>query len=202
MSHLKSSHYSLHAHACAGLVSKLTFGLASLCLAGGAMAGDLNAGAGGSSVIKISRDSQVPAMNGVISGSLRYLVPDGSNLYISWGTETERWYYTEVEPGKTYVVEAMDPYADFGASSFAGMGIYELDGTTTPPAETQVACGISNGEGNGSGVEEIAPAILNYAPRCIVRTFFPTAITTLNKRNIYIKLDHFGANNAGADSGA
>lgn len=197
MNHLSSPHSSLDPHAHANLVGTLAFGLASLCVAGGAIAADPNAGAGGPSVIKVARESQMPATTNIITGSLRYLIPDGSNVYVAWGTETERWYYTEVEPGKTYVIEAMDPYSNFGSGSFAGMGIYELDGTTTPPAETQVACGISNAEGNGSGVEEIAPAILNYGPRCIVRTFFPTGSTTLNKRNIYIKLNHFGVNNAG-----
>lgn len=197
MNHLTSADSSLRPHAWTNVVGPLTFWLASLCVAAGAMAGDLNAGAGGPSVVKVTRDSRVPPTTSLITGSLRYLIPDGSSVYIAWGTETERWFYTEVEPGKTYVIEAMDPYSDFGSSSFNGMGIYELDGTTTPPAETQVACGISSGEGDGLGVEEIAPAILNYAPRCFVRTFFPTASTTLNKRSIYIKLDHFGANNAG-----
>jgi hypothetical protein len=117
-------------------------------------------------------------------------------VYIGWGTETQRWYYTEVEPGKTYVIEGIDPYADKGSGSFDSMGIYDADGTTTPPAETQVNCGISDSSGNGTGAEEIAPAILNYGPRCIVRTYYPDGATTLNKRKIFIYVDHFGTNNA------
>ena len=192
-----SKHPRLHAHACAHLVGKLAVGLASLCVAGVTVAADLNAGASGPSVVKATRGSHVGTNNNVTPGEARYLIPDGSNLYVGWTTETAKWYYTEVEPGKTYVIEAMDPYADKGLGSFDGIGIYESDGTTSPPAETQVDCGISNSDGDESGVEEIAPAILNYGPRCIVRTYFPTGSTTLNKRKIFIKVDHFGTNNAG-----
>jgi hypothetical protein len=167
------------------------------CLASSAaLAADLNSGAGGSSVVTATREAGVGPSNNTSAGSARYLIPDGSNLFIGWGTETEKWYYTEIEPGKTYVMEAMDPYADKVAGSMAGMGIYESDGTTTPPSETQVNCGYSISVGDGGGVEEIAPGILNYGPRCIVRTYFPTSATTLNKRSIFIKVSHFGSNNA------
>ncbi len=182
----------------AGIAGKLSLACASFCLASAAvLAADMNAGSGGASVVTTSRDTKIGPTNNDTVSTARYLIPDGSNVFIGWGTESAKWYYTEVEPGKTYVVEAMDPYADKVLGSFTGMGIYESDGTTTPPAEMQVNCGISGSVGDGGGVEEIAPGILNYGPRCVIRTYYPDGATTLNKRSIFIRVGHFGTNNAG-----
>ena len=168
---------SSYSNRTAGLMGKVALGLASMCLTTAAMGAGVNDVAGGPSTVSTPASARI-APAGTVVGSAVSLVPDGSNLYQNRGADTVRWYQMYVEPGKTYVVEAFDPYSDNIAGATDGMGIYDSDGTTTPPPETSVNCG------NAAR----APGLLNFADRCIIRTYVPDTIgTTLNKRVIYIK---------------
>lgn len=162
-----------------------------------AFAAGPNSGAVGSGAVKASsaRVERIAPANNDVVGSAHYLIPDGSNVFIGWGSEGQKWYYTEVEAGKTYVVDVIDPYADAGGGSPDGIAIFDSDGTSAPP-ELTYGCSESTTT-NTSGPAGRAPAILNYGERCIIRTYVPDTIgTSLNKRPIYIEVLHFGTNNA------
>lgn len=169
---------------CVGVTGKGLLGIASLCLISGiSIAADVNGGGGGGkSYVTISRPgmpSITPPKN-TTPGTYRALIADGSSLYQAWAGDTVKWYAVRIEPGKTYVVDAVDPYTDYINGSVAGLGIYEIDGTTTPPAETDVNC----------GAESIAPGLANFGLRCIIRAFVPSG-TTLNDRLVFIRVDQW-----------
>jgi hypothetical protein len=118
--------------------------------------------------------------------SARALVPDGSSLFQTWSGDTEKWYELIIEPGKTYVIEALDPNGDYPNGSVDGLGVFALDGVSAPLETTQV-CGTS-GFGSNSG----APGLSNFAYRCIVRTHVPAFANTQDKRKLYIKVVGLG----------
>ena len=162
------------------------FALATLCLASTiAVAADLN-GSPSATIGPTTRPAlgTVGPLDNTTPASARLLVPDGSSVFQVFGADTDKWFTTEVEPGKTYVIEGIDPYADSGFGSVFPMGVYASDGTTTPPPETQVDCSVG-------GANDIAPGMGlaggNNGYRCFVRTYLPTGTTTLGKRAIFIK---------------
>lgn len=112
-------------------------------------------------------------------GNARVIVPDGSSLKQAVGGVGEtRWFVFGTEPGKTYVVEAVDTDDDTVVNDIGTLNVFAVDGTTTPPVETSVNCA-ANGR---------APAleVASDGKRCVVRTFPPTPGNTQNKRGIYV----------------
>ena len=139
-------------------------------------------GTGGAGFVRDSRPVAASAgTDNSTPGTFRALIADGSSLYQAWAGDSVKWYAVLIEPGKTYVVDAFDPYTDYFSGSVSGLGIYESDGTTTPPAETQVNCSAS----------ATAPGLANFGKRCIIRAYSPSAGNTLNGRLVYIKVDRF-----------
>ena len=162
---------------------KLWLGAASLGLAStvGA-AGGLNQGTGGASFVTDSRPVATSAgTDNATPNTHRALIADGSSLHQAWAGDSVKWYAVLIEPGKTYVVDALDPYTDYPSGSVSGLGIYESDGTTTPPAETNVNCAAS----------AIAPGASNFGKRCIIRAFSPVAGYTKNIRQVYIRVARY-----------
>ncbi len=162
---------------------KLWLGAASLGLAStvGA-AGGLNQGTGGASFVTDSRPVATSAgTDNATPNTHRALIADGSSLHQAWAGDSVKWYAVLIEPGKTYVVDALDPYTDYPSGSVSGLGIYESDGTTTPPAETNVNCAAS----------AIAPGASNFGKRCIIRAFSPVAGYTKNIREVYIRVARY-----------
>ena len=98
-------------------------------------------GTGGAGFVRDSRPvATSAATDNATPGTFRALIADGSSLHQAWAGDSVKWYAVLIEPGKTYVVDAFDPYTDYISGSVSGLGIYASDGTTTPPAETQVNC--------------------------------------------------------------
>jgi hypothetical protein len=109
----------------------------------------------------------------------RVIVPDGSSLKQAVGGVGEtRWFVFGTEPGKTYVVEAVDTDDDTVVNDIGTLNVFAADGTTTPPAETSVNCA-ANGR---------APAleVASDGKRCVVRTFPPATGNAQNKRGVYV----------------
>jgi hypothetical protein len=103
------------------------------------------------------------------AANARVIPPDGTSLYDSFTDGATQWFTTRVEAGKSYVVEALDPYEDLGGNSIGDVAIFEADGTT-PMTNAWVNC--SSYSGN------LAPAtappsleVGNDGRRCIVRPF-------------------------------
>jgi len=146
-------------------------------------AGGPDAGTGASkSTVSVARSpsTDITPAN-TTPGTYRALVADGSSLFQTWSGDATKWYAVLIEPGKTYVIDALDPNTDSINGSVSGLGVYEFDGTTTPPAETQVDCGASGH----------APGLTNFAIRCIVRAFTSNVGNLQNQRLIYIRVDRW-----------
>jgi hypothetical protein len=112
-------------------------------------------------------------------GTARVIVPDGSSLLQAVGGVGEtHWFVFGTEPGKSYAVEAVDPYGDLAANTIGTLNVYAADGTTTPPVETNVDC----------TANQRAPAleVSSDGKRCLVRTFPPSPGNTQNKRALYV----------------
>jgi hypothetical protein len=167
-----------------GVTAKLALAAVSLCLVSTlATAGGLNEGSGGKSYVERAGGGAkggTPTTNNTTPASFRALVPDGSSLFQSWGGDATKWYGFTIEPGKTYVVEAFDPYTDYANGSVAGLGIYDLDGTTSPPPETNVDCGQSLQ----------TPALDNFGARCVIRAYVPQ-FTSLQARRVYVRVNQW-----------
>src|SRR4030095_2501114 len=166
------------------VTSRLALAAVSLCLASTvAIAAGPNEGTGGKSYVSRAGGGttrRAPTTNNTPPGTFLARVPDGSTLYQDWAGDITKWYAFLIEPGKTYVVEAFDPYTDYDNGSINGLGIYDSDGTTSPPQETQVDCGQSGQ----------APGLDNFGARCVVRAYIPTS-TTLQTRRVFVRVDQW-----------
>src|SRR5512141_1682324 len=68
-------------------------------------------------------------------GTARVIVPDGSSVKQAGGGVGEtHWFVFGTEPGKTYVVEAVDTDDDTVVNDIGTLNVFAADGTTTPPA--------------------------------------------------------------------
>jgi hypothetical protein len=163
-----------------GMTGKLWLGAASLGLASTvAVAAGPDQGTGGASFVRDSRPVATSVgTDNATPGTYRALIADGSSLHQAWAGDSVKWYAVLIEPGKTYVVDAFDPYTDYIDGSVSGLGIYASDGTTTPPAETQVNC----------AANVAAPGLANFGKRCIIRAYTSNPGNTLNSRLVYIRV--------------
>ena len=117
--------------------------------------------------------------------SAHLLVPDGSSVVDNFGANSDRWYATDVEPGKSYVIEAFDPYSYPGSGSvnFHSLALYAGDGVSPPP-EASTICSLP--------ASATAPGFATTfnGERCIFRTWYPAPGNTQDKRAIYIQVTH------------
>ena len=75
----------------------------------------------------------------------RLLVPDGTAEGQTFTAYPEtRWFTLTVEPGKTYVIEAVDPSGDLTANALGTLNVFAPDGMSAPP-EASVDCTGANG---------------------------------------------------------
>jgi hypothetical protein len=110
--------------------------------------------------------------------SARVIVPDGTSVsQLINGGET-RWFAFQVEPGKMYVVDAIDTSGDLGANGVGTLSIVAADGVSAPP-DTHVDC--------GAGLRDLAPGlnVTDNGKRCTVYVNAPDD-TTLNRRGVYV----------------
>jgi hypothetical protein len=167
-----------------GLAAKLSLAIASLGFACGAALGAGSNAPGGvmNNVSTGGQDVRISPSDNNSVGNARVLVADGTSFYESFGADTTKWFTVGIEPGKTYVIDLLDPYEDLGFNFVGTVGVFASDGTSSPP-ETEVDC----------NTRTIAPAIEvgNDGVRCIVRAFTPDG-TTLQKRGIYISVTTTG----------
>ncbi len=101
----------------------------------------------------------------------RVIVPDGSSLLQAQTPGETRWFVFGAEPGKTYVVEAVDPSDLVGTDR--GVFAYGASGVAAPP-EASVDC--------TANLRAPALEVASDGKRCIVRTFPPSPGNTQNKR--------------------
>ncbi len=112
----------------------------------------------------------------------RILVPDGtSEEQVFVGYPETRWFAMTVEPGKTYVIDAVDPSGDLTANAIGTLGVFAPDGVSAPP-EASVDCT------GGNGPRPPAVAVASDGIRCVLRTALPTAGKQLDKRPVYVKV--------------
>ena len=112
-------------------------------------------------------------------GNARVIVPDGSSLLQAQTPGETRWFVFGAEPGKTYVVEAVDPYSDLVANTIGLLTPYDASGVAAPP-EASVDC--------TANLRAPALEVASDGKRCIVRTFPPSPGNTQNKRGIYVSV--------------
>jgi hypothetical protein len=114
--------------------------------------------------------------------STRLLVPDGTSESQTFSAFPQtRWFVLNVEPGKTYVIDTLDPGGDLAANAIGTLAVFGADGVSAPP-EASVDCSGANGP---------RPPAIDVAGdglRCIVRTVPPTAGMQQNKRPVYVKV--------------
>ncbi len=111
----------------------------------------------------------------------RLLVPDGTSLEQAFGPYPDtKWFALGVEPGKTYVVEAVDVDGDLAANAIGSLGVFDVNGTSAPP-EASVSCTA------GNGPRPPAVAVASDGIRCVIRTAVPDH-TFLDKRPVYVKV--------------
>src|SRR5512142_3240331 len=90
-------------------------------------------------VSRVPRAPNIGPLTNSVVGNARLLVPDGTSVLGDFASDTQRWYAVGIEPGKTYVIDAMDPYSDNAVGSVYTLAVYDSDGTSAPP-ETSVNC--------------------------------------------------------------
>jgi hypothetical protein len=129
--------------------------------------------------LPVKAQSVGPLVNTTV-GNARLIVPDGSSLRQSISTGETRWFVFGAEPGKTYVVEAVDPDSDLVSDTIGALHVYAANGTTTPPPETNVDCTA----GQRAPALEVPVAVDGM--RCVVRAFPPSPGNTQNKRGLYV----------------
>ena len=129
--------------------------------------------------LPVKAQSVGPLANTTV-GNARLIVPDGSSLRQSISSGETRWFVFSAEPGKTYVVEAVDPDSDLVSNTIGALHVYAANGTTTPPAETNVDCTAST----RAPAMELPVAVSGM--RCVVRAFPPSPGNTQNKRGLYV----------------
>jgi hypothetical protein len=85
--------------------------------------------------------SETPRPTGPLNNdtalNARVLIPDGTSVSDALGEAAEKWYVATIEQGKSYVLEAMDPYGDLGNNCVL-LTVYDSDAVTTPPANAQI----------------------------------------------------------------
>ena len=112
----------------------------------------------------------------------RLLVPDGTSLQQTFTAFPEtRWFALTVEPGKTYVIDAVDPSGDLSANAIGTLGVFAPDGISAP-AEASVDCTAANGP------RPPAVDVASDGIRCVLRTALPTAGMQQNKRPVYARV--------------
>ena len=116
------------------------------------------------------------------TATTRVLVPDGTSEAQTFTAYPEtRWFTLMVEPGKTYVIDAVDPSGDLTANAIGTLNVFAGDGVSAPP-EANVDCT------GGNGPRPPAVDVASDGIRCVLRTGLPTAGMQQNKRAVYVKV--------------
>ena len=123
--------------------------------------------------------------------AVRGMIPDGSSLKQTFGPYPDtKWFALDVEPGKTYVIEAADVSGDLAANAIGTIGIFDLDLVSAPP-EANVDCTAVNGP------RPPAVDVASDGIRCVLRTAPPTFPTVLNKRAVVVKVTRMDPGSGG-----
>ncbi len=175
-----------HENQVAGKAARATLLGALLCGVSTAALADPNAGGTNLNAMKRPVAERLEPLDNTQVGAARIIVPDGTSLYQPIGALETRWFAFEAEPGKTYVVDIVDPYGDLGANVIGAVAVTDSSGVSAPP-EANSNC--------------VSPVPANRAPglevnsdgwRCIIRTFSPANGLTQNKRGIYVSIGSGG----------
>ena len=110
-------------------------------------------------------------------GNARVIVPDGSSLLQNQTPGETRWFVFGTEPGKSYVVEVVDPYSDLSANTIGSVSITDASGVSAPP-EATVDC--------TANTRAPALEVASDGKRCVVRAFPPSIGNAQNKRGVYV----------------
>lgn len=146
-------------------------------------------GTNNNSVSRPVSENIAPLIN-TSAANARVVAPDGTSLYqtiapISPGPAETRWITFEAEPGKTYVVDILNPYDDLGSNVIGSVMVTDGGIANNPPPEANSNCGAA-ATSRAPGLE-----VSNDGWRCIIRTWTPgvdglPGPWNQNKRGIYI----------------
>jgi hypothetical protein len=172
--------------AVADIPTKFALLWASLALAcSPAFAGDPNAG--GTNFNSITRPAVelIGPLANTTAAAARVIVPDGTSLFQPIAPAETRWFAFEAEPGKTYVVDILDPYGDLGTNVIGAVAVTDSGGVSAPPEANSNCSAVATNRAPGLEVN-------TDGWRCIIRTFTPTNGATQNKRGIYVSIGSGG----------
>ncbi len=168
-----------------GITTRSALLYALLCVTTAAAA-DPNAGGTNFNAVTRPAVERIAPLDNTAVANARVTVPDGTSLYQPIGPAEKRWFAFEAEPGKTYVVDILDPYGDLGANVIGLVAVTDSSGLAAPP-EANSNCSFS-ATNRAPGLE----AAGSDGWRCIIRTFTPSNGATQNKRGIYVSVGSGG----------
>jgi hypothetical protein len=122
------------------------------------------------------RDSGRGPLVNTSAANARTIIPDGTSYSDNFADGANQWFTARVENGKSYVVEAIDPYDDLGANAI-DLAIFESDGTT-PMTNAQVYC--STTIDRTAALAAPSLEVSDDGDRCIVRPFVGSAFPPKN----------------------
>ncbi len=116
------------------------------------------------------------------AANARVMVANGTSLIQGAGGPDSRWFAVAIEPGKTYVIEALNPYDDLPSNTLT-MGVFDAVGA--PPPEVEVDC--------NQATRAPSLQVASDGARCVVRAIPPSVSGAQAKRAIYVKIDRGNA---------
>jgi hypothetical protein len=117
------------------------------------------------------------------AANARVMIANGTSLMQGAGGPDSRWFAVAIEPGKTYVIEALNPYDDLPSNTLA-MGVFAADGASAPP-EVELDC---NQASRAPSLQ-----VATDGARCVVRALPPSIGGAQAKRAIYVRVDRGNA---------
>ena len=131
------------------------------------------------------------------------IVADGTSFEHTYTAFPETaWYVLPVEPGKTYVLDVLDPNGDLVSNAVGPIQVFEADGMTLPPEVTLNCANTTSPSPTSGNPDARAPSIdiNDDGVRCIVRTFPPAAGAAQAKRSLYISVPRKAAASGGGST--
>jgi hypothetical protein len=118
------------------------------------------------------RAAVTPKIN-TSAANARVIIPDGTSLIDAFSDGVDQWFIARLEGGKSYVLEAIDPYGDLTSNAIGTLSVWESDGTT-PVTNTSVTCGV--------GASVVAPSLEvdQDGIRCVIVPFVGAAFPPKN----------------------
>ena len=129
-------------------------------------------------IVASGANAQAAPNANTVPTAARAIVPDGTSLSQPIGAGETRWFTFQVEAGRSYSVEAVDPNGDLTADAVGPITISDAGGVS-PPTDVVADC-TSTLAGQTPG---LSPT--NNGKRCLVHVLAPDQSTT-NRKPVYV----------------